>query len=252
MPSEAQLAALEIAKKSGGGKFLKLSNKESTVAVFVGDPYIRELFYNPATKKYDPYTEGHKARGVKPTAHMIMNLFLPDTGELKIFEMSAVTYKTAWANNIEYTQDGVDGWLRVAFKITRDGEGKDTSYKIFFNREINDQDRKKIRELKILTPAELGTESAKNKDGFPDQEDDAPAARATSVAVDNNVPIDETVAVGLINRLRKLEPENQQKFLAKFEIAKVRHLPKTKYVEADVWITKLEGGPEASAIDPFS
>src|SRR5690606_14483157 len=72
----------EMAKRhdQGSSTWLKLADDgDKEVVVFLGEPYPREVVF--ADGKYEPFTDEHKAKGLKPSLRVAFNVALFETKE---------------------------------------------------------------------------------------------------------------------------------------------------------------------------
>jgi hypothetical protein len=135
-----------------GGMFLRLADDgEKFVGAFVGEPCVRELFYDEKTKTYEKYSPAHKEAGKKPSAKFSINVYQPaKKGEkgaepraCRIFEMSAITFKDLLKVKEKY---GLDKWM---FEVSREGKkgSSKTTYHILPEEKLSAEEREEIEAL---------------------------------------------------------------------------------------------------------
>lgn len=111
----------KIEEPSGSQDYIKLKDKESIVGIFIGELYeFYSVFENKKPREVPEGTDGARFR-------FRVNFVVKDgpTFTPKIFENSATVYRQLEELHTEY--DGLD---TIYVKITRNGEGLDTTYSI--------------------------------------------------------------------------------------------------------------------------
>lgn len=104
---------------ASGGKWLRLKeDDEKFVGMFLGEPFPREVVFNPKTDKYEPVTDEHRKAKLKPAMRIAINIGLAN-GQVQIWEMAIASFKTILEVKKKY---GLDRF----FEVTRKGDKGDT------------------------------------------------------------------------------------------------------------------------------
>lgn len=139
----------KIEEVSGSQDYIRLKDKESVVGVFVGDPYeFFSIFENKKPREVPEGTSGAKFR-------FRLNFVVKDGTNFipKIFENSATVYRQLDELNAEY--DGLD---TIYVKITRNGEGLDTTYSILPSK--NPPKKEELAHIKTLKLHDLSVKKS--------------------------------------------------------------------------------------------
>lgn len=235
-------AATEMAKQhdQGSGHWLKLANDgDSAVVVFLGEPYPREVVF--VDGKYQPFSEQHKAQGLKASLRVALNVVLYDTKEVKVLEQGVVFFKQLLQMR---SKRSLDDW---AFEVERHGAAKDpkTTYSLLPENKLTDEERAEFQALPVHDLEKLYEESGN------DNEDLGSYDRK-----DNGV-VDPKRAQTMVRSLKMLPREAVNHFLQKFNISRIKDLPAAQTDKAQAFIETLEaelGGKDDTSgdVDPFA
>jgi hypothetical protein len=224
-----------------GGRFLKFDDGEKHLIAFLGEPHIREIYWEDS--KTHPWTEGcGKPKSLKTS----MNVAVIENKAgayvikaVKVLENSKTFYKLVAKMDAKY---GVEAQI---FEIERTGSKTDTTYTILPEAAITPALRAQLDALELFDLTSDGEEDAGKKTGSSKAKDE-PAAIMSQT--DGDV---------LIARLKDLkaklgEAQGGQMmgdFLAKFRIAKIRELPAKHLLAATSWISQEEENARHAASD---
>jgi len=222
---------------TGGGLWIKLgSDGDSVVVALRGEPHAREVVFENGG--YRPFTEEHKAQGLKPKLRVAVNAVVLPSREVKVLEFGVALLKDVLKVRNKY---GTDGW---AYEITRHGGAKDpnTTYSILPERQLTDDEQQIFARLKLHDLAAL-YEGRGKRDG-------AGGPSGTTQREPAPATIDETTAQDLTAALRTLPHEAVERFCNRFGVQRVRQLPAHLAEQARAFVASLQP-PVDSSIDPF-
>ncbi len=226
----------ERADELSDSMFLVLEKGEKIVAIFIGLPHPKEAVWTGERYVDVGSPEGKELlqQGKKPTFKAVINVFVPSDETVKIFEMSAPTFRTLFKLRQKY------GLENYSFEIEKQSKSK---FSILPDEPLNDSHRKKIAKLELHNLEEI----------YPDaDESDFNSYRkerqgAANNAVNHHATIDSDSAQELSARLKQLPGPAIDRFLKKFGVTRVRELPVDKKAEAFEALESLE----RSGINPF-
>jgi hypothetical protein len=278
--SDAWDKARDLAEKhaQAGGIFVRLANDgDKIVGAFRGDPHTREVVWTGETyESFDP----DKHAGKRPSLRVLMNLYVPADGRMKVFEGSTLWFKDVLKVRDKY---GLDNWL---FEIERHGAAGDpkTSYSVLPEEKIDDALRAQIdaAELHDLAsigesngeaeaeedepparpaPAKVAPAKAAPGKAAPGKAAATPAATKGALAAAKSGTIETDVALELVGRLKALPRAEADVFLKKFGAARVRDIKASDELKARAFLAELEKKHAAPAeaeaeagaeVDPFA
>lgn len=227
------------------GRFLKFDDGDKHVVAFLGDPFIREIYWE--NQKTHPWTPGcGKPKSLKTS----MNVALLERAQagfqiigVKVLENSKTFYKQVAKMDAKY---GIESKV---FEIERDGTGTDTTYSILPEADIAAALRAELDALELfdLEKDEEDESEAKGGRKTGHKPDKAPEPAAIITQADGN---------SLIERLKSLKAalgaqgdQMTADFLATFSLAKIRDLPAKRLKEAQTWIAQEEEAARHAAAD---
>jgi hypothetical protein len=237
----------EMAKKhdQGGSLWLKLAaDGDKAVVVFLGDPHPREVAFIDG--KYVEVDEKMKAAGAKASLRVALNVALFDSKEVKVLEQGVMFFKDLVRVREKY---GLEKW---AFEIQRHGAAKDpkTTYSILPEHQLSTEQQKAFQALpqndlvKLYAGDSGGAKGGQSLDSY-DKKTDAKA----------DGPVSTSIAQGLVAALKALPREATDKFLAKFNVQRIKDLPAAQVEKARAFVEQLQTESAAPAqseeIDPF-
>lgn len=241
--------AEKAADQHGGGKFVRLENHEDKVVLaFCGGPYTREIYYNKAQEKYEPFTDEHKKAGKQPTLRVSLNCYvISENGNsvepsMRIMEGGVKWFRSVLKNKKKY------GLEKYFFEIERNGAKGDTktTYSVLPDREITDEDRTAMKKLDLhdLAAAAAGSsddddfDSYDKKDGKSSSSDD---------------PIKAEDADKIMGILRQRSKEEVNAFLEHFGVKRIKTLKQSQLKEALAYLEKKKDEPadDEDENDPF-
>lgn len=261
-------ATKEFAKQLGGN-FINLEDGESIIAAFVGilqtdgedvEPVGDEVVWeedghgNSRSVEYDPAS--HEKDQIK--GQFSWNIFLRDTGEVKILQRGLRFYNKFFAAKKK-------GQMTNWFVIERDGTGLDTTYYLTVKDEISERDLEEIRSLDLHDFDRMSRVS--NEESDPKKKRSrraATTAPATAPAAakgngSSNGVVSDTVAAELRQALKALPNagEAMANFRSKFNVGKLKDLPSTSADAARSWLAAVaqsapaEQSKQDPKVDPF-
>lgn len=215
------------------GRYLKFDDGDNHLLVFLGNPHIREVYWDGTT--YHPWKEGcGKPKDLKTS----MNVAIVELVDgkyvfkaIKVLENSKTFYKNVAKMDAKY---GVDNQI---FEVERTGQkAKDTTYTILPEAAISP-------ELRATLDAQELYDLTKDRD-----DDDQKGGGGGSKQPDPPAIINKDEGDALIERLKALKAalgdaqgaQMMADFLAKFGIKQIRQLPAARLKEAQQWITGEE------------
>lgn len=259
--TDAWEATAEKAKKATSNElFVKLEDdQDKVVGAFVGVPHARELFWNQAERKYEPYAAEHEKRGDKLTLKVSMNFYVIKEGNgeelteldpptMKVLEVNATTYGAIMKARKKY------GFNKCYFEIERSGAKGDTStkYSVMPDEKFEDGEYEKICALKHndLAKATGGNDDSDENDY---KKNKGKSSKGGAKDDDGDDPIEKGDAQELVGVLKTIEREKLDEFLSKFGISKVKELRKKDLSAAKKWIDDANGDDDGDGEeDPFS
>jgi hypothetical protein len=233
----------ELAKQhdQNAGVWLKLANDgDRAVVVFLGEPYPREVVF--VDNKYQPFTEEHKAEGLKPTLRVALNVALYESKEMKVIEQGVVFFKQLLQMRAKRP---LEDW---AFEVERHGAPKDpkTTYSILPEQKLTDQERAEFQVLELRDLEKLYEEGG----------DDEAGEEVGSYDRKGAGVVDPKRSQAMVRSLKALPKEAVDRFLHKFSISRIKDLPATQEEKAlafiEVLSAELKGADDDVGIDPFA
>ncbi|MCG8419847.1 MAG: hypothetical protein MJE77_18080 [Proteobacteria bacterium] len=215
--------------------FVKLEKGDKIVGVFLGDPHPKEVVWTGEIYVDANSAEGRALtkRGKKPTFRAAINIFVPDEEAVKIFEMSAPTFRDMFKLRQKY---GLAGW---AFEIEKQTKSK---YTILPEKQLSDEQKRRVAALELHDLGQIISGSSEGDfDSYDksEQREDTPKSRTNTL---QPAALEE-----LMGRLKQLPRAAVDRFLGKFGVQRVRDLPSSRKDEAFATLEALE----RSGIDPF-
>ncbi len=201
--------------------FVALEKGEKIAGVFIGEPHPKEVMWTGERYVELGSPEGKELirHGKKPTFRAAINFFIPAEDSVKIFEMSAPTFRTLFKMRRKY---GLEGY---AFEIEKQSKSK---YSILPDAPLSERERAKIKTLELHDLAQILADSDESQfDSY-----DPKTATAARAVANNPRPIDPNAFEELAARLKKLPRKNLDQFLKKIGVQRVREVPASKRAEA--------------------
>jgi len=241
-------------EKTTDERFLRLEEDGDKATIFfAGEPYVRYVYWDGQQTR--EWTEGC---GQKKTLRVAQNVIMCDITDkkleivgVKVLEQGKRFFQNVSKRDKKY---GVRDWI---FEVERSGSkgDTDTTYDIDPEYELSDQDRDKLKAVKLLDLAELYAEIGggdKKKHSQPVKE------KQEAEDDDDDGAISEAQRKELVELFKTFDdPESEgKKFCKAFGIEKIKNLPKTKFKKALKYLDELteaaKGGEEANDDDsPF-
>lgn len=244
--------------------FVKLENDGDTVVVaFLGEPHVREVWWNESAGVFEDFTDAHAKAGKTPSAKFKLNVFNKETQKAQILEVNAGTMTTIGGCRAKY------GLEKFWFEVKRNGKKGDTKtvYSVLPDKEINAEELKTLKDVKLHDLAktnDVGAAGGKADMGSHDKKkgESNSANGTTSAAAPAPAPAASEVisaekSAELVGRLKIKPQEKIKEFLGKFSIAQVKALKASDLATAeamlDEWEGKTAAPPAADAtVDPFA
>lgn len=130
-------------KDAANSVWIKLPKSgDRCVAVFRGEPFLRESCFDDKEKKPVPLAEA-RLRKLKIRTTVAFNVVLWPSKEVKVLEKGTGFFKDVAIIRNKY---GLDKW---AFEITRHGDGLKTEYKILPEVQLRPEDLEEINKLQL-------------------------------------------------------------------------------------------------------
>jgi hypothetical protein len=222
----------ELAKQAEQSTWLALENDgDRATVVFLGDPYPREVVFIDG--KYAAFDETHRARGLRPTVRISINVALVDTGEVKVLERGVLFFKELAAIRGQYPLDrwsfeivrnGPPGSLKTTYRVERDEPLSATAWRMFATLPRYD--------LARLAAGSVSTEAR----AVDQTELDAPTIATRD-------------AQAIIGALRALSRDATARFLERFSVARIRDVARAHSIEAMEFV---DGLVREAEVDPYS
>lgn len=240
-------------QKESGGKFLSLKDdKDFFVGAFVGEPYVRETFYNKTTNKTEDYTDAHKARGDAPKAKFMINVWTPNDEQMHVYEMNAATFGDIVNCKEKY------GLETSFFEVKRIGKKGDTStrYAVLPDKPITPEQLAKIKAAKLHDLAASHNESMSEEDKAKLNTNSVATNGAAAPAAAPAQVVAEADAVALTERAKKMPAEKLNEFLNAINKERIKGMTPARFKEAEAILAKIEASLAPAAapaeVDPFS
>lgn len=241
--------------------FVKLENDGDTVVVaFLGEPHVREVWWNEPAGTFEDFTDAHAKAGKTPSAKFKLNVFNKETQKAQILEVNAGTMTTIGGCRAKY------GLEKFWFEVKRNGKKGDTKtvYSVLPDKEIAADELKMLKDVKLHDlaktsdagpaggKADMGSHDKKpGTNGTTSAATPAPAAPPAASEV-----ISAEKSAELVARLKIKPQEKIKEFLGKFAIAQVKALKTSDLATAEALLNEWEGkaaAPAAEAsVDPFA
>ncbi|MFA7331091.1 MAG: hypothetical protein WC326_08465 [Candidatus Delongbacteria bacterium] len=236
------------------GRYIKFDDGDKHLLVFLGNPHIREVYWDGTT--YHDWKEGcGKEKSLKTSMNVAIIELVDKTyvfRALKVFENSKTFFKQVSKMDAKYNID------TQIFEVERTGQkAKDTTYTILPEAPITPELRAQLaaQELYDLT-----------KDR--DDDDQKGGSSGSTKQPDPPAIITQDEGSALIERLKALKAalgdaqgaQMMADFLARFAIKQIRQLPAARLTEALNWVSgeeenlrhaKNDGGAGTGEADPF-
>ena len=231
----AQLARQH--SRSGDNKWLKLrEDGETAIVAFLGTPHPREVCFMDG--RYVPFTDELKAAGHKSSLRVALNVVNPQTGELRVFEMSGMFYGSLF----ELLQKRpADKWV---FEVQRHGAPRSpkTTYSVIPERELTADEQAAFAKVGLIDLEAL-------------YGDNQPAPRPLDSFDRKPTPISAQDAQDLADALKALPQDVVQRFCLHFGVSRIKDLPADRVAEAFAFIRQAPAVPATDSnhnVDPFS
>lgn len=213
-----------------GGQFFKLDDGQSALVAFLGEPLIRETYWDGTT--YQDWTPGC---GHPKTLKTKMNVavFTLEGGKpvlqgVQILEQGKNFFKDVMKLDKKY---GIDNKV---FEITRDGTGTDTKYTLLPECDIDAALRKQLAALELHDLSKDAKDTSGQGGGKGSGKESKPD---TVISTADGDPLVES-----LRALSAYKAEILTEFLQHFGIRKIRELTTSQLADARAWVeTELEG-----------
>lgn len=243
----------------GDGNFVQLKqDKDTVVGAFVGEPEARELFWDQAKNKYEPYTEEHAKEKKQVTLRVLLNFLVIKEGndddlkdldppKCKVLELNATTFRQVVKARKKY------GFEKKYFEIQRNGAKGDTNttYSVMVDDDIEAEDQATLKDVKLHDLKKLiqGKDSGGSGGDFDSYD--------KSKKEDPDAAISKDDVSELIGKLKPRPREDLDKFLSRFEIKQIKQLKAGQLETARAFLADLDGGGKAeekeeAEDDPFA
>ena len=229
----------EMAKKhdQGSSTWLKLAGDgDKAVVAFLGEPYPREVVFQDG--RYEPFSDKHKAEGLKASLRVAFNVALYDTKEVKVLEQGVVFFKQVLQMR---SKRSLAEWT---FEVERHGAAKDpkTTYSLLPEHKLTPAEQAELQALPLHDLAGLYEESGSDLESY-----DRKAGGT----------VDPKTAQSIVQALKALPREAVDRFCHKFEVQRIKDLPAAQVQRARAFVEALEaelsqGLPEDDSVDPFA
>jgi hypothetical protein len=231
----AQLARKH--SRSKDNQWLKLrEDGDRAVVAFLGTPHPREVCFQDG--RYVPFTDELKTAGHNSSLRVALNVVEPETGELRVFEMSGMFYSSLF----ELLQKRpADKWV---FEVQRHGAPRSpkTTYTVIPERELTDEERTSFSQLRLVDLAAL-------------YGDDQQGQRSLDSFDRKPTPISAQDAHDLGETLKALSPDVVHRFCLHFGVSRIKDLPADRVAEAFAFVRETPANPATDGdhqVDPFS
>ena len=214
------------------GRFLKFDDGDKHLVVFLGEPHIREIYWEDS--KTHPWTEGcGKPKSLKTS----MNVAVLEAREggytilgVKVLENSKTFYKLVAKMDAKY---GVEAQI---FEIERTGAKTDTTYTVLPEAAITPTLRAQLEALELFDLEADG------------EGQDATGGTKAGAKAEPAAILGQAEGSELIERLKALKAvlgevqggQMMADFLKQFRIAKIRDLPSQQLKTAQRWVSQEE------------
>lgn len=232
--------AKDLSKKhaEAGGLFVELKDHGDKVAgVFCGEPYAREVVWDDEDG-YTPYDPHGKHAGQRANLRVALNFYVPAVGGMKIIEGGSRWFKSILAVRAKFP---LDQW---SVEIERQGGARDpkTTYTVLPHEQLDAATRAKIASMPLHD-----LERVLAGDTEP-----APARPAASSPAPTAVPIDQNLALKIVERLKQLPRTATEEFLKELSITRIRDITTAKLATAERFLSQLEAAHRPAEVDPFA
>lgn len=230
--------ANDLSKKhaEAGGLFVQLKDHGDKVAgVFCGEPYAREVVWDDEDG-YTPYEPNGKHAGQRASLRVALNFYMPKEGAMKIIEGGSQWFKSILAVRAKFP---LDQW---SVEIERQGAARNpkTTYTVLPHEQLDPATRAKIASMPLHDLERVLAGSG--EPGGP-----APAAHTTAT------PIDQGLALKIVERLKQLPRSATDEFLKELSISRIRDITTVKLATAERFLAQLEAAHRPAAdVDPFA
>ena len=206
--------------------------------MFLGDPVPREVVWT-GEKYLDANSDEGQAlakRGKRPSFRASVNVCVLPERTIKVFEMSANTFKDLFKVREKY---GLNAW---AYEVERQAKNK---YQILPERQLTDEEASEIAALELIDIANvMGTQ----EEAFGTYDRQVASTESAS----SSAPVEDASAATdahdtLKSRLRILPEAAVKRFLDQFGVQRVRDLRAEELGRANAALDQLE----RATIDPF-
>ena len=240
--------AKDLSKKhaESGGLFVQLKDHGDKIAgVFCGEPYAREVVWDEEDG-YTPYEPNGKHAGQRASLRVALNFFVPTDGSMKIIEGGSQWFKSILAVRAKFP---LDQW---SVEIERQGAARNpkTTYTVLPHEQLDAATRAKIAAMPLHDLDRVLKSAADDGDPY------APVAKtATTTSAAAPTPIDQALALKIVERLKQLPRSATDEFLKEVGVSRIREITTAKFPTADRFLAQLEHAhraPSATEVDPFA
>ena len=232
--------AKDLSKKhaEAGGLFVQLKDHGDKIAgVFCGEPYAREVVWNDEDG-YTPYDPNGKHAGQRASLRIALNFYVPAEGAMKIIKGGSQWFKGILAVRAKFP---LDQW---SVEIERQGAARNpkTTYTVLPHEQLDAATRAKIASMPLH---DLERVLASN--GEP-----SGAASSAVAPTPTATPIDQNLALKIVERLKQLPRSATDEFLKELSIARIRDITTAKLPTAERFLSQLEAAHRPADVDPFA
>lgn len=232
--------ANDLSKKhaEAGGLFVQLKDHGDKVAgVFCGEPYAREVVWDDEDG-YTPYDPNGKHAGQRASLRVALNFYMPKEGAMKIIEGGSQWFKSILAVRAKFP---LDQW---SVEIERQGAARNpkTTYTVLPHEQLDAATRAKIASMPLHDLERVLANDAEPTAPRPANASPAPTA----------TPIDQSLALKLVERLKQLPRSATDEFLKELSIARIRDITTAKLATAERFLSQLEAAHRPADVDPFA
>jgi hypothetical protein len=231
--------AKDLSKKhaESGGLFVQLKDHGDKIAgVFCGEPYAREVVWDEEDG-YTPYEPNGKHAGQRASLRVALNFFVPADGGMKIIEGGSQWFKSILAVRAKFP---LDHW---SVEIERQGAARNpkTTYTVLPHEQLDAATRAKIAAMPLHDLERV----LQGNGEFGGEQASSPAAPAAT-------PIDQGLALKIVERLKQLPRTATEEFLKELGIARIRDITTAKLAQAERFLSQLETAHRPADVDPFA
>ena len=220
----------ELARQAEQGIWLALEmDGDSTTVVFLGDPFAREVVFLDG--KYVAFNDEHRARGLRPTVRIAINVAIVDTGDVLVFERGVLFFKELAAMRERFPLD------RWSFEIERNGAAGSlkTTYRVVQEKALGADERRAYAQLPRYDLARLAAGEFHA------------SVRATQSEARASATISARDADAIMDALGLLPRKATERLVNRFGVHWVRDIPAAKALDAIAFVDRLVRDAEVDA-----